>query len=117
MAAPRAIITRWGAGYSTKYKKWREAVALEARAGMKGRQPYPKGRRLEMILLLPKKRSNSDLSNHAKAWEDALQGIAYENDSQIDRLVVEVAAKWPLAWMDAPRNAVAYVRVQEIAYA
>ncbi len=83
----------------TKTKLWEKSIALQALSAVRGVRPLLAGPiRLSFIFHLPmpgyvKKlvakgerpmpAVKPDLSNYIKAVEDAIEGIYYENDSQI----------------------------------
>lgn len=91
--------------------EYREAVALCAKAAMRGKQPmtgavsceislgfaipksYAKGKRLaaECNRIRPVGKNSGDVDNHAKGIMDALKGICWVDDSQVVRLSV---SKW-----------------------
>lgn len=51
--------------------------------------PFPSGKLLVMRLFLLRKAARGDCDNAAKVLQDALQGLMYENDSQIEALHIE----------------------------
>lgn len=80
---------RWGGtipsrGYDA-YKTWQFEVAFHAKPLMKRRKPYGGLVRIDVAFFLcPRgKRTLPDRSNLLKAFEDALQGIVYQNDAQL----------------------------------
>lgn len=110
MARPR--VKRNGHTYNEpRCEEYKTAVALAAKAAMKGRKPligavscdialgfsipksYEKGKRLaaEYNRIRPVGKNSGDLDNHAKGIMDALKGICWVDDSQVVRLSV---GKW-----------------------
>lgn len=106
----RPRFTRTGHAYTpARTRDYEELIAARARQAMDGRQPIPKGVPVRMTILAvfgvpvswPKKRRTAalqgvmhhthkpDLDNVQKAVCDALNGIAYEDDSQIVKVNVE----------------------------
>lgn len=66
---------------SFQYKVFLEEVALLARAAQV--TPFPKPARVRVLVDVYRPRRTGDLDNRLKATLDALQGVGYENDSQI----------------------------------
>jgi Holliday junction resolvase RusA-like endonuclease len=82
--ARRGAGGRWYTPHLTK--AYEEAVGIAARAaGVSA--PYDGAVSLHIVLWLPDRRRR-DLDNCAKSICDALNGIAYEDDSQIVELIV-----------------------------
>jgi Holliday junction resolvase RusA-like endonuclease len=75
---------------SAEWKRYKRALteaALEAFARLTDEWPTDQGYELELTVASPDARRR-DLENIAKAPADALNRLAYEDDSQIDRLIV-----------------------------
>ena len=109
MARPR--VTAHGTYTPQKCADYKKAVALVAKAAMRGNEPlqgavscsislgfaipksYTKGKRLaaKNNITRPTGRNTGDADNHAKAILDACTGIVWRDDSQIVSLSV---AKW-----------------------
>lgn len=51
--------------------------------------PFPSGKLLVMRIFLLRKAARGDCDNAAKVLQDALQGLMYENDGQIEALHIE----------------------------
>lgn len=79
-------------GYKA-YQAWQEAVKLHARIQRPRRRSWPYHGDCELrvtFYLRPRGgRSDPDCSNLVKAFEDALQGEIYGNDTQIHRIRAE----------------------------
>jgi Holliday junction resolvase RusA-like endonuclease len=70
-------------GYSA-YKAWQSAVNALAGPQRRSRRPYGGPVRLEVTYYLaPRPGCPPDTSNLTKAFEDALQGVAIRNDTQV----------------------------------
>ncbi len=69
----------------------REARAYKAAIALKGRvqKRVPLEGPVELRLVVHFSDNRSDLSNRIKVLEDALQGVAYVNDRQVQRLSAE----------------------------
>lgn len=78
---PCLILSKKARGYKTGVAMLHRGVvrALEGRVA------------LELVVHFPKS-SRSDVSNRIKVLEDALQGVAYANDRQVGRVVIEEGA-------------------------
>ena len=87
---PQPRMTRAGRGAMAQHPvwAWRDAIGWSAReAGL--RTPMPKGTPVELIAHFWMKgapTARPDLSNLLKAVEDALNGVAYEDDAQVVRV-------------------------------
>lgn len=72
---------------TSKYRTALAAASLVARS--QWRQPALAGRvALGITIYFPDKRRH-DIGNHVKAIQDALSQVVYEDDSQIDELMVQ----------------------------
>ena len=70
-----------------KVREWEERVAWEAKAA--GWKPVPAGLQVEVrIDLWTSARWPGDIDNLAKSILDGLNGVGYEDDRQVRRLVV-----------------------------
>lgn len=72
---------------SAKGRAFKESVAEDWK-----RLAYPPTRErigVAITLHAPNKTQDTDIDNRVKATLDALQGLAYADDRQIDRLIVE----------------------------
>lgn len=97
-ARPR--FTRQGHAYnSDKCKTYREHVALAAKTAMCGRGPISKKTPVRVLVAVfrarPKRTTNGDapttrpdIDNYAKMILDALNGIVFEDDSQVCEMTV-----------------------------
>ena len=87
---PQPRMTRAGRGAMAQHPvwAWRDAIGWRAKeAGLQ--EPLPKGTPVEVIAhfwLKSSPTSRPDLDNLLKAVEDALIGVAYEDDAQVVRL-------------------------------
>jgi Holliday junction resolvase RusA-like endonuclease len=69
----------------SRYKSWQAIVAGEVKLLMGRRRPYGGPVRFDMTFYLrPNGRTRPDRINLAKAFEDAVQGIAIQNDVEIE---------------------------------
>lgn len=76
---------------------WEEAVAWEARRAMGGREPWQGPVRLR-VRFWRKDRRRVDLDNLCKSVKDPLNGIVWEDDSQVTEL-----GAWKGVDRDRPR--------------
>lgn len=101
MSRPR--VTSHGTYYPRRCKEYRDVVSLAAKAAMRGESPtkdtcccsvclsfavpksYTKAKKQAALLgdIYPDGRNTGDLDNHAKAILDALNGVVFEDDSQV----------------------------------
>lgn len=70
---------------SDEARAYKTAIALKGR--VERRVPLEGSVELRLVVHFADRRS--DLSNRIKVLEDALQGVAYANDKQVNRLVAE----------------------------
>lgn len=76
---PKMYMTKEGSDLKTAYQ-W------EAKSQWK-RKPHTGRLGIEVTFYFGTKRK-ADLDNFNKLWQDALTGVVYEDDSQIDRLTL-----------------------------
>ena len=106
MARPR--VTSHGTYTPKRCRDYKMAVAIAAKAAMRGKEPlegavscwidlyfdipksYTHGKKLAARhnVIKPVGRNTGDADNHAKAILDALKGICWADDSQVTRLIV-----------------------------
>lgn len=106
MARPR--VTAHGTYTPKRCRDYKTAVAIAARAAMRGKEPlegavscwidlyfdipksYTKGKKLAARnnVIKPVGKNIGDADNYAKAILDALKGICWADDSQVTRLIV-----------------------------
>jgi Holliday junction resolvase RusA-like endonuclease len=109
---------RAGLTKTTTAKAYQAAIQHFARRAMHGQRPY--ARPVEVFLRFVFRTSRSDIDGPVKSTLDALNGIVYLDDSQIQRLEihrctdrdrarVEIcvrnctgAAAWDAAWQESP---------------
>jgi Holliday junction resolvase RusA-like endonuclease len=72
-----------GGGYtSPRVKAWQEQVAWNARIAMNGRSPITGPVAMRVVFVLGNKR-RVDLDNLNKGVSDAMNGIVFEDDTQV----------------------------------
>jgi Holliday junction resolvase RusA-like endonuclease len=100
-------------------KAYQAAIQNSARRAMRGQRPY--ARPVEVFLIFAFRTSRSDIDGPVKSTLDALNGIVYLDDAQIQRLEVrrsvdknhprvEICARnwtgtiagWDAAWQESP---------------
>ena len=69
---------------STMYNVYKQAVEAAWKAHWEGRLPEPLNARLRVRVIVHQARGGGDIINREKAAFDALTGLAWEDDSQID---------------------------------
>ncbi len=74
-------------GLTSEYRRAKEAAWMLAMGAMKGQPPFAGPVVLEITLHEPDARRR-DIGNYVKLIADAISGAAYEDDSQIDVLIV-----------------------------
>lgn len=108
VAAVRPKVTRWNTYYPGKYGKylpelrewlnvhwWQKApegTLLEVTAEFELRRPkshFGTGKNKEVVKASARAVPHQDVDNLAKGVMDALSGVAYDDDSQVVRLVAE----------------------------
>lgn len=89
-------VNRYGRVISTReysrYLAWQQEVHLRSTTHRCGRRRWPYGGPVALAIrfyLRHDNRTNPDTSNLVKAFEDALQGTIYENDTQVCRVTAE----------------------------
>lgn len=87
----RAGSSAKGVRYTQKETKlYQQAIKVQALVAGFGRPEWPKDARYSVAVhAYFANRRDRDLDNVAKSVCDALNGVAYDDDSQIDKLVVE----------------------------
>ena len=90
-----------------EYRLAKHHASLKASEQLTGLAPLEGPVALEALLFEPDRKRMRDLSNYSKLVHDALNGLAYVDDRQIDRLT------WIRAGVDidAPRLEVTVVRI------
>lgn len=73
----------------SEYRAYAETVAALARQAMRGDPPLEGHLEVRLTLYAPHRGSLPDADAAAKAVLDALQGVMYRDDRQVDRLEVE----------------------------
>jgi len=74
---------------SASGKRYKTVAALGAAVFSGGAKPLTGRLGVQIELSAPNKTRDTDIDNRIKAVLDALQGVAFENDSQIDQLIVK----------------------------
>ena len=77
---------RSGLAKSVAAKAYQEAIQHFARRAMQGRNPY--ARPVEVSLLFAFRTARSDIDGPLKSTLDAMNGIVYLDDAQVQRLVI-----------------------------
>jgi crossover junction endodeoxyribonuclease RusA len=106
-AAPRPRGGRHGFYMPASMREYHAVIQAAWRAEDPPDWPLDRRYWVEIFLVPPSEASMGDVDNYAKNYLDALNGIAWKDDKQVDRLTVERCA--PNA--DAP---CAIVRVRTI---
>jgi hypothetical protein len=70
-------------------RAWEQRVRWGARAAASAARWEPNADPCEVVILLRGRNPLSDLDNHAKSVLDALNGVAWDDDRRVVRLVVE----------------------------
>lgn len=87
VAKARPRVTRSGTFTPATTLAWENCIAISARIEMRA-EPIMEGR-LCLIAMFYGARANADLDNLTKAVMDALNGVVYKDDKQIDVLHAE----------------------------
>ena len=85
---PRPRVTPHGVYYNNSYLIWRDVAGWTARIAM-NEQEHPGFGKAPVALVVRvylKTRDRADLDNYIKAVGDALQGILFDDDRQIQRI-------------------------------
>lgn len=69
-------------------RQFKEDAAIDVFAAVGKVKPLTGRIGVQIELVAPNKTRDTDIDNRVKATLDALQGLLYEDDSQIDRLIV-----------------------------
>ena len=96
VAKARPRVGKHGTYTPANTREWEELVAWSAKAKMGATEPMQERLRVHLVFFGASK--ISDLDNLAKSVLDAMNGLVYKDDSQIDRLVIERSGIDPLTW-------------------
>jgi Holliday junction resolvase RusA-like endonuclease len=106
---PRPRVTQHGTYMPQPYKSYKEVVAWSVRVALGPYEPDATGRyRLHLTFHLQpqkttKRMRRQDIEKLAGTIMDALEGILYHNDEQVDSLAVEKLAGRPRVQIEAWR--------------
>lgn len=83
-----SVNNRYYRNFSLKkqYKEFKECLSWEAKIQMQGKYAFKCPIRCEIYILY--KGRNPDIDNYLKPILDSMNGIVYEDDKQIERLIV-----------------------------
>ena len=92
ISAPRPRVARGRVYYDQRYDVWRAIVSHFGKLAMRGKPPLKGSLSVSLHFykkITPTSKSFGDVDNLSKAVLDALNGICYEDDSQIVELYIE----------------------------
>jgi Holliday junction resolvase RusA-like endonuclease len=78
---------RAGLAKTREAKSYQDAIRICARRAMQ--RQHPEGRPVEVVLRFAFRTSRSDIDGPIKSTLDAMNGIVYLDDAQIQRLVID----------------------------